>query len=254
MSPGLGVGKLEKELSAFEAPTAPVSKGPSTLAGLDDRSRLVFLTEPNGVAVEQYKILRHRLTSLHPRGGVVLVTSPGPGEGKTLTSANLAWCLAEGGHRTCLVDLDFRAPGLSQTLGLLTGQFGVEDVLSGERKVHQVLRPVGEFPFATLPVRRRRASPGSLLSAGAIVPLLEKLRSLHNWVLLDLAPALPMADIAELLPHVDGALLVIRCARSSRTLVTPTLDVLGSTLWGIVFNDAAISGSEYYGSYGKNRE
>ena len=253
MSSSLDLGKLEKELSPFD-PLAPASQGTSLSAERESTSRLVFLTEPNGVAVEQYKILRHRLNSIHPRGGVMLVTSPGPGEGKTLTSANLAWCLAEGGHRTCLVDLDFRAPGLSQTLGLLTGQFGVEDVLSGERKVHQVMRPAGEFPFATLPVRRRRPSPGSLLRPDAIVPLLEKLRSLHDWVLLDLAPALPMADVAELLPHVDGALLVVRCAKSSRALLAPTLDVLGSALWGIVFNDAAISGSEYYGSYGKNRE
>ena len=53
-------------------------------------SRLVFLTEPAGLAVEQYKILRRRLCNLHPQGGAMLITSPSPGEGKTLTSVNLA--------------------------------------------------------------------------------------------------------------------------------------------------------------------
>jgi Mrp family chromosome partitioning ATPase len=81
------------------------------------KSRLVFLTEPTGLAAEQYKMLRRRLCTLHPHGGAMLITSPGPGEGKTLTSVNLAWCLADAGHHTCLVDLDFRAPGISPALG-----------------------------------------------------------------------------------------------------------------------------------------
>src|SRR5258708_2057084 len=104
------------------------------------KSRLVFLTEPTSLAVEQYKILRRRLCNLHPQGGVMLVTSPGAGEGKTLTSLNLAWCLAEAGHQTCLVDLDFRAPGVSQALGYPIEEDGIEDVLSGKRTINQSIR------------------------------------------------------------------------------------------------------------------
>ena len=77
--------------------------------------------DPAGLAVEQYKMLRGRLNALEPRGGVLLVTSPAPGDGKTLTSINLAWSLAQGGFSTCLVDLDFRAPGVTRTLDLSIG-------------------------------------------------------------------------------------------------------------------------------------
>src|ERR1700710_1771023 len=58
----------------------------------DQNSRLVFLTDPAGLAIEQYKLLRRRLCAAHPNGGMMLVTSPSPGDGKTLTSINLAWC------------------------------------------------------------------------------------------------------------------------------------------------------------------
>ena len=98
-----------------------------------EKSRLVFLTDPTGLAVEQYKILRRRLINLHPNGGAVLITSPSPGEGKTLTSINLAWSLAAAGHRTCLVDLDFRAPGVAPALSYSVEEDGIEDVLTGRR-------------------------------------------------------------------------------------------------------------------------
>src|SRR5215467_2112931 len=95
----------------------------------DRDSRLVYLTEPDGLAVERYRLLRRRLCTLHPEGGVLLVTSSAPGEGKTLTSVNLAWALAEAGHGICLVDLDFRAPGVSRTLQHGFDEGGVQEVL-----------------------------------------------------------------------------------------------------------------------------
>lgn len=220
---------------------------------IGENSCLVFETEPEGLAAEQYRILRRRLTNLHPTGGAMLITSPSPGEGKTLTSANLAWCMAEAGHQTCLVDLDFRAPGLSETLGLSIDEDGVEDVLTGKRPVHQALRHVGDRPLYVLPVRRRRASIGGLLSPAAITPMLTELRASFQWIILDFAPAIPMADVGEVLPHVDGALLIVRSGKTSRAMIGPALDILGSSLWGVVVNDTTISGSAYYGNYGKKR-
>src|SRR5215472_12502365 len=93
---------------------------------LDSASRLVYLTDPEGLAVERYRLLRRHLDTLHPDGGVLLITSPSPGDGKTLTSINLAWSFAEAGNSTCLVDLDFRAPGISRLLHYSFGEGGVQ--------------------------------------------------------------------------------------------------------------------------------
>nr|WP_255551231.1 CpsD/CapB family tyrosine-protein kinase [Granulicella sp. dw_53] len=216
-------------------------------------SCLVFLTEPTGLATEQYKILRRRLCNLQPLGGVLLITSPSPGEGKTLTSTNLAWSLAEAGQKTCLVDLDLRAPGVSNALDIKIAEDGIEDVLKGKRTIKEALRQVGDGSLHVLGVRERCASMGGLLSSALITPLLFELRSMFQWVILDFAPIIPMADVGEVLPCVDGALMVVRSGKTSKDMIAPSLEILGSKLWGVVMNDALIKGSAYYGHYGVHR-
>lgn len=216
----------------------------------DKRSRLVFLTDPAGLAVEQYKLLRRRLNALRPQGGVLGITSPGPGEGKTLTSVNLAWCFANGKQQTCLADLDFRAPGVAYTLKYSVEADGIEDILTGKNAVHESLRRIGDDPLYALCIQKRRIALDGFLSSATLSPLLHKLRGMFHWVILDLPPATPMADVAEIVPQIDGALLVIRNATTKKAMIPPACDVLGSKLWGVIYNDSPIAGSEYYGSYG----
>ena len=218
------------------------------------KSRLVFLTEPTGLAAEQYKMLRRRLCTLHPLGGAMLITSPGPCEGKTLTSVNLAWCLADASHHTCMVDLDFRAPGISPTLGYVFEEDGVEDILTGHRTISQSVRKIGGPSLYVLGIKKRLGSPGELLSSASLTPLLADLRATFQWVILDIAPVIPMADVAEVLPYVDGALMVIRSGKTDKSMVAPSLEILGSKLWGVVLNDSPINGSSYYGYYGNRKD
>ena len=215
-------------------------------------SRLVFATEPLGLAVEQYRILRRRLCNLRPHGAVALVSSANPGEGKTVTSINLAWCLAEAGHSTCLLDLDFRAPGIAPGLGWSVDEDGVEDVLAGTRTLRQSLRRVQQTSLHVLGVKQRVTNLNTLLSSASLAPMFAELRSLFEWVIVDFAPVLPMADVGELLPQVDGVLLVIRPGRTPRTMIAPTLERLGSKVWGVILNDAEIQGSGYYTGYGSS--
>jgi Mrp family chromosome partitioning ATPase len=214
-----------------------------------ENSRLAFLAEPAGLAVEQYKLLRGRLNALQPRGGVVLMTSPGPGDGKTLTSINLAWSLAQGGFRTCLVDLDFRAPGLARTLGLMLEE-GAEEVLTGRHNPAKSMLQIGDRPFHLLGIRERVEEPSTLFSPAVLGPMLTGLRAMYRWVILDMAPAIPISDVSEVLPQVDGALLVVRAGKTSKDLLPPVCDLLGSKLKGVVLNDTPVLGSAYYGSYG----
>jgi capsular exopolysaccharide synthesis family protein len=243
-----GVGLLDKSDARLMTGKRIVTLQPSK------KSRLVFLTEPAGLAVEQYKMLRRRLCNLHPQGGTMLVTSPSPGEGKTLTSVNLAWCLAEAGHETCLVDLDFRAPGISPALNYVFEEDGVEDVITGRRTIGQSIRQLGNRPLYVLGVRQRLISPDNLLSATSLAPLLADLSAMFQWVILDFAPVIPMADVAEVISHVDGALMVIRSGKTDKSMVAPSLEILGSKLWGVVLNDSPINGSAYYGYYGNRKD
>jgi len=219
----------------------------------NNESRLVFLTEPAGLAVEQYKMLRRKLCAQHPRGGVLLITSPSPADGKTLTSINLAWCLADGAHDTCLVDLDFRAPGVSSTLGYTFDEDGVEDVLTGKRTITQSIRQCGDRPLYVLGIKKRLISPAPLLASSLLTPLLNDLRAMFQWVILDLAPVIPMSDVAEVIHHVDGALMVVRSGKTDVSMIASPLEILGSKLWGVVLNDSPITGSAYYTYYGDRK-
>jgi capsular exopolysaccharide synthesis family protein len=230
-----------------------LSKSPLTLRP-NKGSRLAFVTEPHGLAVEQYKLLRRRLLSLSPRGGLLLVTSPGACEGKTLTSVNLAWCLAEGGRRTCLVDLDFRAPGVSSTLGFEPQWDGVTEVLAGECDVFDATRQIEGSSLCVLGIRERLPSPAGQLSSFALRSLFKELKETFEWVVVDMAPAIPMSDVAEVLPHADGVLMVVRAGKTSKALIEPAIEIMGAKLWGVVLNDSLVNGSAYYGYYGYGKD
>jgi len=222
----------------------------------DKHSRLVFVTEPYGLAIERYKLLRSRLFAMCPQGGLILVTSPSPGDGKTLTSTNLAWSFAEAGRQTCLVDLDFRARGLGVSLGhdIPADDDGVGEVLSGTSTISRAIRQIGDLSLFVLGVKDAMKSPSKLLAADTLRPFLAKLRDAFEWVIIDMPPAIPMSDVAEVLPHVDGALMVVRAGKTVKSLIEPTIGILGTKVWGVILNDSLIEGSAYYGYYGYNEE
>jgi len=225
--------------------------GPPPLRLLSEKgSRLVFITDPSGLAVERYRMLRRRLLALCPTGGTILITSPGSGDGKSLTAVNLAWCLAESGHRTCLVDLDFRAPGVCKTLGCESLTYGTTEVLTGQCTATQAVRQIENCELHVLGIRDPIASPSRQLAPGVMRPMLKELRDRFDWVILDMAPTIPMCDVAEVLAHVDGAVMVVRSTKTTKSLIAPTLEVLGTKLLGVILNDSVIHGSAYYGHYG----
>ena len=61
-----------------------------------------------------------------------------------------------------------------------------------------------------------------------------------------------MSDVAEVLPLVDGALMIVRSGQTKKSLIPPTVEILGDRLLGVVLNDSFIDGSAYYGGYGYN--
>jgi capsular exopolysaccharide synthesis family protein len=212
-------------------------------------SRLVFVTEPCGLAVEQYKLLRRRLCALHPGGGILMISSPGPGEGKTLTAVNLAWCLADGGSATVIVDLDFREPAVASTLRHCF-ESGVEDVLAGSRTLSESLYKLGDRPLHVLGITKALDSMSVHLTSSSLTSLFADLSARFSWIIVDVPPVLPLADVAELIPHVDGAILVVRARKTAQPVIAPALEILGTKLWGVILNDAPIIGDSYgYGAY-----
>jgi Mrp family chromosome partitioning ATPase len=216
---------------------------------LGEDSRLPFHTDPPGLAAEQFRLLRRILSQGFGAGGILLITSPDVADGKTLTSLNLCTCLADSGDSTLLVEVDVRRPAVRRTLGCAVEPPGIEDVLEGTTQPYKAVYFIEELSFHAAMVARIPDDPARsarLINRGAVKQFLAWAREHFHWVVLDAAPALPGADVSELVTLTDGALLIVRAQRTPRELSKRAIELLGKNLCGVIFNGVTTDSSPYY--------
>lgn len=213
---------------------------------LREESRLAFHTHPHGLAAEQFRLLRRTLNEEFATGGVLMITSPGVGDGKTLTSLNLCTCLADSGDPTLLAEVDVRWPTARKILGCAIQPPGIEDALAGKVEPGEAIHWIKELSLYAAMVAKVPNHPSHLVNGVGLQQFLAWARAHFRWVVLDSAPVLPAADVAELLPFADAVLLVIRAQRSPRELSKRAIEMLGKRLHGVIFNEATIDSNPYY--------
>src|SRR5215467_7932947 len=129
-----------------------------------EESRLVFRTDPLGLAAEQFRLLRQSLTNEFSNGAALLLTSPSIGDGKTLTSINLTSCLAETGSPTLLIEVDTRRPAIAQALNCTIESPGLEDALPGTVEPTEVIHWIEELNFHAALITKVPENPFNLTS------------------------------------------------------------------------------------------
>jgi capsular exopolysaccharide synthesis family protein len=139
---------------------------------------------------------------------VVMVTSALEGEGKTSLSSQLATSLARAGRNTLLVDGDMRQPSLHRVFGLPDSQ-GLCEVLRGEVPVADVIRPSGLSGLSVITGGACDDFALGALARGEVARLLDQLRERFDFILVDSAPVLSVADSLLLAQDVDGVLFAI---------------------------------------------
>jgi Mrp family chromosome partitioning ATPase len=210
-------------------------------------SRLVFQTDPHGLAAEQFRVLRQALKREFPKNTVLMITSPAMGDGKTLTSINLCSCLGGHGDSTLLIELDLRLPNARKTLGgVAAAPPGVEDVLAGKAEPARAIHSINELSFHAAMVANAPSDPAQLLSGPGVKQLLAWAREHFRWIVLDVPPVLPAADVAELVPFADAVLLVIRARSTPRELSSRAFELVGKRLHAVILNEATIESSPHY--------
>lgn len=216
--------RIRNKATAEAALGAPViAEIPPLPGGRQARNELLALTQPSSPFVESYRALRTvvALTARpgpgrDPDGGVVLVvSSPGAGEGKTTTSAHLAAMLAEAGRSVLLVSADLRRPRLHQLFDA-EREPGLTDILSGgdtPRPLGDVVQQTKVHRVHLLPSGAPTSNPAPLLrEAGR---MLDAARAAFDFVLVDTAPLLIANDATELSTAADGILLMARAGKTS---------------------------------------
>jgi capsular exopolysaccharide synthesis family protein len=218
---------------------------------------LVSLSDPDSFTAEQYQGLRLKVEELRKSKDfrVFAISSPGEGEGKTLTAINLAGALARGGvSRVLLVDADLRHPRISDVLGIDAGSRGFADAITDDRlTLQQVTIKGAGFNFDVVPAGSLSAPVHDVLRSARLASLLEVARREYDYVVLDTPPLLPVFDSALLSRSVDGMLIVVAAHRTRKKLLEQSLNLLDpAKVAGIIFNrDDHSFSSRYEGRYHK---
>lgn len=227
-------------------PDHPASWNPGGLEGTFS-SLLVAATEPGSPAAEQYRLLRTRLEGGERgrRAQFVLVTSPGVGDGKTITSANLALTMAqEFQHTVVLVEADLRRPTLAGLFGV-RAEPGLVDVLVGAATLDEALvTPPGQNLFV-LPAGIAAGRSTELLASSMMTRVADALRARFDRIVVD-TPPVTLADTHVLARLADGVLMVVRSGVTPRPALEHALGgVDRDRVIGIILNDVDVAPGEY---------
>ncbi|HJR58557.1 MAG TPA: CpsD/CapB family tyrosine-protein kinase, partial [Vicinamibacterales bacterium] len=214
--------------------------------------RLVAALAPQAPAAERYRLLRTRIKRAEngrPLRAIV-VTSPGQGDGKSLTAANLALTMAMEFHeRVLLLDADLRRPSVARLFGLSEGP-GLSEVLLGLHDVDAALVQLADLHLTVMPAGSPAAQPAELLGSAAMRRVLDALRSRFDRILIDMPPVGPLADVHVLSPMMDGLLMVVRAGMTPKPAIERALSGLDmNKVLGLVLN-AADDSRDGYGNDG----
>lgn len=214
---------------------------------------LVSFGEGHFSSAEAYRQLRTNLQFLDvdnpPR--LFVVSSAIPGEGKTTTAVNLAFVLAEAGHRVVLVEADLRRPRAARYMQLMES-VGLSNVLSGAADLDDVLQTTANSKVSMLAAGPHPPNPSELLGSSHMQHLLEELRSRFDYVVLDAPPLLPVTDAAVLTNLTDGALVVARYGHTKRDQLARAVEnlrAIDARVLGVILNMVPAKSSGYEYSY-----
>jgi len=207
----------------------------------------------NSAGAAAYRMLRTRVLqrTRSNRWNTIGVTSPGPGEGKSVTALNLAVAIArEGNSNVFLLDLDMRSPKMCAYLGA-TPPREINEYLAGDARPQDVLFSIGIDHLSLAGTLTPTDEASELLATGRVEELFQYIRELapEPLILVDLPPLLSTDDAVIIAPKVDAVLLVLAEGKSKRDGAAKALDLLAEfKLAGIVLNRSHAIVKDYYNS------
>lgn len=216
--------------------------------------RLVAATASSSLAAEQYRALRTRIKRAENGRSIrtLVITSPGKGDGKSLTAANLALTMAqEYQQRVLLVDGDLRRPSVHRLFGVSDGP-GLSDILMGGATADEAIVTLPDHHLAVLPAGTLPSHPAELLGSSAMRRLLDTLRQRYDRVILDMPPVAPLADLHILAPLADGVLMIVRAGVTPKPAIERALAGLDAgKVLGLVLNETGHQSDRHtYEGYG----
>jgi capsular exopolysaccharide synthesis family protein len=176
------------------------------------------------------------------------VTSASKGEGKTVTSVNLATAMAIDGKRVILVDSDLRRPSVHRLLNLPNSP-GLSEVLVGMKTVGEAIQETEVENLSVVCAGPVPPNPAELLGSRAFDRVIEELEQRADVVIFDSPPCLPVTDPLIIAGRMDGVVLVLHTGHTKKAAIKHVEQLLGrarARIIGVVFNRVQQNRSGYY--------
>jgi protein-tyrosine kinase len=210
----------------------------ASLPAMNFGTRVVAHNEMGRLPIEQYRKLAAVLHHDQADSGrkVLMIASPLPGDGKTLTAVNLALTLSESYHRrVLLIDGDLRSPSIHRLFGV-DSVSGLDESLRDDRERKLTLVEVSP-QLTLLPAGRPDSDPMSVLTSSRMRMVLDEAREKFDWVIVDTPPLGLLPDAHLLARMVDGTVLVVAAGCTSYQSATRAAELLGrNRILGVVLN------------------
>ncbi|MDC7723212.1 CpsD/CapB family tyrosine-protein kinase [Priestia megaterium] len=219
------------------------------------KRRLLAHNSPKDPVAEQYRTIRTNIQfsgADHEIKSIVL-TSTGPGEGKSTTASNLATVYAQQGLRVLLIDADLRKPTAHYTFRL-ENHIGLTNVLTKQSTLEQAVQRTEVPELSLLTSGPIPPNPAELLASNNMMELLKEMKEQFDMVIFDTPPVLAVADAQILANQVDGSILVVSSGKTDKEAAVKAKELLlkaNAKVLGAVLNNRKMEeGSDYYYYYG----
>lgn len=224
----------------------------SLIPAVREESRVVTLTESNGLGAEKFRLLRARLRNLREKRPLqnLVITSAVPNEGKTMVAMNLAVSLAKHtSEKILLLEGDLRKPMLGEHLGIKALP-GIGEWASVEEPISKFIYRFKDLQLWILPAGSAPKNPVNILQSPRFLDLCKQISTGFDWIIIDAPPLLPMADVSFWCRQADGMLLVVREGTCPKSILQKGLETLDNPkVIGVVLNEAHQVESSYYNHY-----
>jgi polysaccharide biosynthesis transport protein len=213
---------------------------------------IITKEDPRSPISEAYRSLRTSILYSSPDKSIksIIVSSPGPGEGKTTTTSNLAITFANMGKKTLLIDADLRRPVLHHVFGLEKSP-GLTNFLTGESKdFNKLVDPTEINNLFICTSGINPPNPSELLGSNKMAELIDSLENDWDIILLDSPPMVAVTDATIISKEIDAMLLVVHSGKTDKHSFKRTVNSLNTIkvpLIGVILN--SVTSKNSYGSY-----
>lgn len=209
---------------------------------------MISRLSPRSLASESYRSLRTNVqfASIDNPMKSLVITSPGPSEGKTTTSINLALSFAEMGHKVLLIDADLMKPK-HHTLFDIDSSPGLVDLILNDLKFDEVVKKSGNLDV--LPVGENPSAHAELFSSIKMAFFMNEVEKHYDIIIYDTPPILLLTDSLIIASKVDGVVLVVKQNATDRRAIGGAIDALhkvNANLLGLLLNQTHDEKSRYY--------